>query len=95
MARDPNELGAIWISEGRGAGAGRLFFGGAVFEVPEGGITVDLIPFRYQRKDGSGEARGLRVIRVETHQAAPEKTFDPQEELRKAKSAFCGDEAPF
>lgn len=62
MARDPKEIGTLWLNEWQG----RTFYKGAAFEVPSSGITVELIPFSYQRKDGSGETRGLRVIRVET-----------------------------
>lgn len=60
MAKDPNEIGVLWLDEYNG----RTYLKGAAFEVPSNGLTVDLIPFTFQRKDGSGEGCGLRVIRV-------------------------------
>lgn len=67
MARDPNELGTLWLDEYNG----RTYLKGAAFEIPSNGITVDLIPFTFTRKDGKGEGRGVRVIRVERPESVP------------------------
>jgi hypothetical protein len=89
VPKDPNEIGTLWFNEWNG----KQFWKGPAFHVPSEGITVDLVPFSFQRKDGSGEARGLRVIRV--GEQREEKPFDAQEQLRKAKASFCGEEPSF
>ena len=84
--RDPNELGTIWISEGRGKGAGTMFFGGRVFEIPPEGVTVDLLPFSYTDKTSGEEKHGVRVVRLLPPPEADQEITD---------SIKCDDEAPF
>lgn len=65
MARekDPNELGLLWINmRDKGKKAGTLGLSGDYFEIPEGGITVDLIPFEFTSKTDGKKFRGLRVV---------------------------------
>lgn len=60
-SNNPDQIGTIWINEGVGKGAGKLFFGGRVFDIGHG-VTVDLIPFKSE-KDGVTR-RGWNVVKI-------------------------------